>query len=124
MVSFKNKDFKEQKLQKNRFFNKPKTIKFTFGDCAIINLKEGRLELIQLTKIKKFLKKLVTKRKKSLNFLRTKLWYFGRINFFLQKKPKNARMGKGKGSMLRKIIKLQKNFVILEFKGINLYKIN
>lgn len=33
-------------------------------------------------------------------------------------------MGKGKGSMLRKIIKLQKNFVILEFKGINLYKIN
>lgn len=124
MVSFQNKDFKEKKLQKNRFFTKPKNIKFTFGDCAIINLKEGRLELIQLTRIKKFLKKLTHKRKRGLNFLREKLWYFGRINFFLQKKPKNARMGKGKGSMLRKIIKLRKNFVVFEFKGINFYKIN
>lgn len=122
MVVFQT-NTKECKLQKNRFFKKPKKLKFSFGDCVIINLKEGRLELIQLSKIKKFLKKLIHKKKNNLNFKRQKLWYLGRINFFLQKKPKNARMGKGKGFMLRKIIRLQKNFVIFEFKGMNFYKI-
>lgn len=31
-------------------------------------------------------------------------------------------MGKGKGAMERKVIRLQKNFVLFEFKGVNYYK--
>jgi len=122
MVVLKTQDSNDKKLQKNRFFKKPKAIKFTFGDSSIINLKEGRLELIQINSTKKFLKKLIKKKKNKLSFIREKIWYFGRINFFLQRKSKNSRMGKGKGAMERKVIRLQKNFVLFEFKGVNYYK--
>lgn len=120
----KKKDFAERKFQKNRFFKNPKSIKIIYGDNAIINLKEGRLELIQINGVKKFLKKLIKKKTLSLSFNREKIWYFGRTNFFLQKKSKNSRMGKGKGLFERKVIRLKKNFIIFEFKGINFFKLN
>lgn len=126
MVFLKNKkkDISEKKFQKNRFFKLPKNIKFIYGDNAIINLKEGRLELIQINGVKKFLKKLIKKKTPLLSFNREKIWYFGRINFFLQKKSKNSRMGKGKGLFERKVIRIKKNFIIFEFKGVNFFKLN
>lgn len=127
MVVLKTKDkTKEIKLQKNRFFKKPKKIEIKFGTSAIINLNEGRLELIQINSIKKLLKKLLKKKSlnKQLNFVREKIWYFGKPNFFLQKKSKNARMGKGKGLLERKVLRLKKNFIIFEFSGLSIYKLN
>lgn len=123
VVLKKKKEFSEKKLQKNRFFKNPKNIKIMFGDSALINMKEGRLELIQINSVKKFLKKMVRKKSLSLSFNREKIWYFGRINFFLQKKSKNSRMGKGKGLYERKVLRLKKNFVIFEFKGISFFKL-
>jgi len=75
MVFLKNKkkDISEKKFQKNRFFKLPKNIKFIHGDNAIINLKEGRLELIQINSVKKFLKKLIKKKTPLLSFNREKI---------------------------------------------------
>lgn len=47
-------------------------------------------------------------------------------NYWLSKKPQNSRMGKGKGSFLRKCFLIKKNQPILIVRGINtiyLYKI-
>lgn len=122
MVILKKK-LDERKYQKNRFFNNPKNIKINFGDAAIVNLKEGRLELIQINGVKKFLKKLIKKKNQKLNFSRERIWYYGRPNFYIQRKSKNSRMGKGKGLPERKIIRIKKNFILFEFYGINLFKL-
>lgn len=50
-----------KKSQKNRFFQNPKNIKLVFGESCIVNLKEGRLELIQINFMRRLLKK-ITKR--------------------------------------------------------------
>jgi ribosomal protein L16/L10AE len=123
MVISKSKTSTERKYQKNRFFKNPKKIKINFGDAIIINLKEGRLELIQINSIKKFLKKLIKKKIKKLSFNRERIWYFGKPNFYIQRKSKNSRMGKGKGLPERKVLRLKKNFIIFEFYGINMFKL-
>ena len=46
-----------------------------------------------------------------------KIWYFGRVNFYLQKKSKNSRMGKGKVMLERGVFRIKKNFILFEFKG-------
>ena len=87
----------------------------------MISSKEGRLELIQLTILKYFIKRCL-KKKKSFE-INEKIWYFGKINFFIQKKSKNSRMGKGKGILERGVIRLKKNFIIFEFEGYSLYRL-
>lgn len=124
MVNLNTKKKKiESKLQKNRFFKNPKNIKLTFGESAIINLKEGRLELIQINSIRRVLKRLLKKTRKRTGCKREKSWYFGRPNFYLQKKSKNSRMGKGKGSLERKVMRLKKNFILFEFFGVSVFKL-
>ena len=46
-------------------------------------------------------------------------WVFLRMNIPLTKKSKNARMGKGKGSLYRWAMRLPRNFKIIEFRNIN-----
>ena len=114
----------ERTFQKNRFFNKPKKIKLKLGDSALISLKESRIELSILGRMKRFLKKLMSKRYLNVHYKREKIWYFGKTYYFLQKKSKNSRMGKGKGSIDRKVLKLKKNFILFEFCGMSYYKLN
>ena len=109
-----------QKKRIKRNFKKPK---LKFGDFGLVCKNEGRLELIQLSKLKKKLKFLIGKKKSEIDLIREKIWYFCRLNFIIQKKGKNSRMGKGKGIIERKCFILTKNFVIFEFKGISIYKI-
>ena len=126
MVNFKRKQKikqVERTFQKNRFFSDPKTIKFRLGDSALINLKETRIELLHIGKIKRLLRKTLMKRTLEMYTVREKVWYFGKTYFYLQKKSKNSRMGKGKGSADRKVLKLKKNFIFFEFSGISLYKL-
>lgn len=123
MGALKNKKINERRFQKNRFFQKPKNIKLTFGDSGLITLQEGFIELIHLTLFKKYLKFFLKKKKSNLLFLREKIWFFGRINFALQKKSKNSRMGKGKGLVERQIIKIRRGVTIFEFKGVSKKKI-
>lgn len=123
MVFIKNKKINERRFQKNRFFQNPKNIKLTFGDAGIITLREGLIELVHLNLFKKYLKYFLRKKKSNLLFIREKIWYFGRINFALQKKSKNSRMGKGKGLVERNIIKIRRGVTIFEFKGVSRSKI-
>lgn len=118
-----SKNDKNKKMQKNRFFKNPKTPKLTFGDCGLISKNEGRIELIQLSTMKKIIKKFIKKKKSSIDVIREKIWYFGRPNFYIQKKSKNSRMGKGKGLIERKVIRIRRGVVLFEFLGVNLLRL-
>jgi len=107
------------KMQKNRFFKKPKKIEIKFGDAALTTINEGRIELIHLSVIKKIIKKFITKKKSEIDAIREKIWYFGCPNFYIQKKSKNSRMGKGKGLIERKILRVRRGFVLFEFLGVS-----
>lgn len=113
----------ERKIQKNRFFRKPKKPKINFGDAGLITIKEGRIELIQLTVLKKLVKSFIKKKKSNIDIIREKIWYFGRPNFLIQKKSKNSRMGKGKGLIERKVIRIRRGVVLFEFLGVHPLKL-
>jgi len=104
-------------------FRKPKKIKINFGDSSLIISKEGRIELVHLTILKYFIKHCLRVKKNSLE-VNEKIWYFGNLNFFLQKKSKNSRMGKGKGMLDRAVMRVKKNFILFEFKGYSIYRLN
>lgn len=112
-----------KKIQKNRFFKNPKKAKLNFGDFGLAFINEGRLELIQINLIKKKVKTFIKKKKSEIDIIREKIWYFGQPNFLIQKKSKNSRMGKGKGLIERKVIRVRRNLVLLEFKGISPIKL-
>lgn len=120
MVITANQD---NKMQKNRFFRNPKKPKLIFGNSGIITKNEGRIEFIQLTTIKKIIKTFIKKKKSNIDIIREKIWYFGRPNFYIQKKSKNSRMGKGKGLIERKVIRIRRGVVLFEFLGVNMLKL-
>jgi len=113
----------EKNMQKNRFFRGPKKPKLDFGDFGLITKNEGRLELIQLTFFKKIVKTFIKKKKSNIDVIREKIWYFGRPNFLIQKKSKNSRMGKGKGMIERKVIRIRRGVVLFEFLGVSQLKL-
>jgi hypothetical protein len=45
------------------------------------------------------------------------------MNIPLTKKSKNSRMGKGKGSLYRWLVRLPKHYKILEFKDANYFRL-
>ena len=61
------------KIQKNRFFNKPKKPQNKFGDVGLVCKNEGRLELIHLSLIKKKIKSFIKKKKSNLDVIREKI---------------------------------------------------
>jgi len=72
--------------------------------------KRYNFELIYYAVLKRVLKKkYIAKR----NFKKSrKLWFFLKKNSPISKKSKNARMGKGKGTNLRWVVRLKKKFCI------------
>lgn len=84
--------------------------------------REGRLEFVQLNFIKKYIKILFRKSKHSPENFR-KVWYSLSANHVIQCKSKNSRMGKGKGLVERRIIRVYKNTILFEFFGIPFYKL-
>jgi len=128
----------EIRVQKNRGFKLSKTVKIRFGEYALVSTNESKMELIQLTFIKRLLKKLLKKRKKIKSkgknkisqsaenkdkIRNNKIWINILPNYVLSKKSKNSRMGKGKGSFLRWVFRLQHGVTLVEFLGIPYYKL-
>lgn len=109
--------------QKNRFRRKIKFVNFVNGDVLILNSQEGFLELRQIKNFRRILKRFFYKRNKFAPIKRVRVWSFIRINYFLQQKAKNSRMGKGKGNFKRKIVILRQNATLFEIKGVAFYKI-
>jgi hypothetical protein len=63
MVVFDN-SLREVKLQKNRGYKLTKTFKVRFGEYAFVASNESKMELIHLTILKKFIKKIIKQNKK------------------------------------------------------------
>ncbi len=139
MVVF-NKNINEVKIQKHRTYFVSKEVKFKFGEYAFVASKEAKIELNQLTFLKKVIKKVVKRKRKKKNRKKKgqvisqgksnrkkwkafKIWFFLLPNYVFSKKSKNSRMGKGKGSFLRWVFRIQRGLTIVEFTGLSLYRL-
>ena len=98
-------------------YKKPKLM---WGDFAISFCNSFNVEYIYLYNYKRSLKKY---RQNSLKKKTKKIWLFLHKNYPLTKKSKNARMGKGKGSLVRFCAKIKQNHNIFEFRGFSLKEI-
>ena len=111
------------KLQKKRcrhsyYYN----YKLKFGEFGFLVSREGRLEFVQLNFIKKYIKILFKKSKHTPENFK-KVWYSLSANHVIQCKSKNSRMGKCKGFIERRVIRIYKNTILFEFFGISFYKL-
>jgi len=102
-------------------FKKRYTLKFRkpgiiFGDFTFTLCKSYNMEYIYLYNFKKSLKKYYNFKKTNTKVV----WLFLHKNYPLTKKSKNARMGKGKGSIARYCARIEQNHNLLEFSGFNL----
>lgn len=87
-----------------------------FGDFAFILGKSFNIEFIYLYNFKKSLKKYFYFKKSKYK----KVWLFLHKNYPLTKKSKNARMGKGKGTLSRYCARVLQNHNLFEFSGFNI----
>jgi len=107
----------EQVSFKKRNLKKRKKLNLKFGNIGFFNNKQYQFEFIYFQIIKRFLKFFYKFKYNNNNYFQ--IWLNLKPNFPISKKSKNSRMGKGKGSFLRWLVKLPINFVILEFNNIN-----
>ena len=107
--------FKFKSIQKNRSLKTPKIQpKLYLGNCGLVLNRSLILKSKQMSKFKIFLKRATKKVDKTQRF--------SYINFFphlpLTRKPKQSRMGKGKGKRKTWYIHLKPGNTILEFKNL------
>ena len=121
-MRFKNLSNIKQVSFKNRNFKKTIRNRFVFGNSMIILFKNSRFEAIYYELFRKFIKNII-KKKNSLK-LDKNYWIFLRLNTPLTKKSKNSRMGKGKGSLYRWLVRLPKNYKLIEFNNVNYLRLN
>lgn len=115
-------------MQKNRFTQKIIFKKLHFGSRGIYFLNEGQMEIKQIFMTRRIMRKIRKRRKKRKSKqkpLKQKknIWFFLFPNFILSKKSKNSRMGKGKGSIKRWVIRIKPGSIFLEFKNISNWKL-
>jgi len=87
-----------------------------FGVFSFTLLKSYNIEYIYLYNFRKSLKKYYSFKKSKVK----KVWLFLHRNYPLTKKSKNARMGKGKGTIARYCSRILQNHNLFEFTGFNL----
>ena len=111
----------EQVSFKNRNKYKVKKVYLRYGNIGLVIFKNIQFEFIYFYMIKKFLKHFFKFKYSSINYF--KIWVTLKANFPVSKKSKNSRMGKGKGSFSRWIIKINQGSVFMEFKNVNYIRI-
>ncbi len=111
-VFIKNQETKSFKKRYNIGYKFPKLI---FGEYSLTLLKSYNIEFIYLFNFKRLLKKYYNFKKMKLR----KVWLFLPQNYPITKKSKNARMGKGKGSVARYCSRVWQNHNLFEFRGFN-----
>ena len=102
---------------KNRNKFKKKKFIFIFGSSMIISFKSCRFEPSYFSIFRKFIKNIV--KTKNSTILKKNYWIFLKLNTPITKKSKNSRMGKGKGSLYKWVVRLSSGFKIIEFKDLN-----
>lgn len=113
-MALQPRKFKFKSRQKGRITKKPKTpFKLYYGHAGLVLLRSICLKSKQMSKFKMFLKRATRKVDKTQRFA----W----INFFpqipLSRKPKQSRMGKGKGKLKNWFIHIRPGVTILEFRN-------
>lgn len=88
----------------------------------ILLYKNIRFEDVYFDLFRKYLK--IAIKKKNVAYLKRNYWVFLRLNTPLTKKSKNSRMGKGKGFLFRWLVRLPKNYKLLEFNNVNSYRLS
>lgn len=111
----------EQVSFKNRNKYKIKKVKLNYGNIGLAVFKNIQFEFVYFYIIKKFLKYFFKFKYATKNYF--KVWVILKANFPISRKSKNSRMGKGKGSFTRWIIKLSMGSTIIEFKNVNYFRI-
>lgn len=103
-------------FQKLRFFYPAKTsLLLKVGNCGFFFWGNMRFEFVYLKLMRRRFK-IALKKNKKTSFNR-KMWLNLKSNYPISKKPKNSRMGKGKGSFFRWSIKLKPMLCFIEFFG-------
>lgn len=121
-MRFKNLSNIKQVSFKLRGFKKTIKNRFVFGNSMIVLFKNSRFEAIYYELFRKFIKNIL--KKKNVNNSQKNYWIFLRMNTPLTKKSKNSRMGKGKGALYRWLIRLPKNYKLIEFYNVNYYRLS
>lgn len=120
-MRFKNLSNIKQVSFKLRNYKKTIKPRFIFGNSMILLYKNAKFEAIYYELFRKMIKIII--KKKNINIISRNYWIFLRMNTPLTKKSKNSRMGKGKGALYRWLIRLPKNYKLIEFKNVNYYRI-
>ena len=90
-----------------------------FGEFAFSLLKSYNIEYIYIYNFKKKLKKFFFFKRSKYK----RVWLFLHKNYPLTKKSKNARMGKGKGSVVRYCSRICRNHNLFEFTGFGIVEL-
>lgn len=103
-------------FQKLRFFYPVKVNPvLKVGNCGFFFWGNLRFEFVYLKLLRRRFK--ITLKKKKKTSLNRKIWLNLKSNYPISKKPKNSRMGKGKGSFFRWSIRLKPMVCFMEFYG-------
>lgn len=121
-MRFKSLSNIKQVSFKLRGFKRTVKSRFIFGNSMIVIKKNSRFEAIYYELFRKAIKNII--KKKNVKSLYRNYWIFLRMNTPLTKKSKNSRMGKGKGALYRWLIRLPRNFKLIEFKDVNYFRLN
>nr|YP_010411967.1 ribosomal protein L16 [Tetrahymena rostrata]QBI37937.1 ribosomal protein L16 [Tetrahymena rostrata]URP31127.1 ribosomal protein L16 [Tetrahymena rostrata] len=122
ILRFKNLSNTKQVSFKRRGYRKTIKTIFHFGNSLISLYKNARFEAIYYELFRKFIKNII--RKKNAKHIKKNYWIFMRMNTPLTKKSKNSRMGKGKGTLYRWLVRLPRGYKIIEFKNTNYVRLN
>jgi ribosomal protein L16/L10AE len=121
-LRFKNLSNTKQVSFKQRNYKKTTKFRLVFGNSMIILYKNSRFESIYFELFRKAIK--IISKKKNITINYKNYWIFLRMNTPLTKKSKNSRMGKGKGALYRWLVRLPKNYKLIEFKNVNYFRLN
>lgn len=103
---------------KDRSFKNPKPWTFVYGVVALVAIQQVRIEGVYVKKLRLKLKKFVKRKKKQHRPKKTRpsAWVRYNPNVFLTQKSKNARMGSGKGKLVRRASRTRACSPIVEFR--------
>ena len=115
----KNYTLKSKQMPfKDRSFKTPKPWRFVYGAVAIVAIQQVRIEGLYVKKLRLKLKKFVKKKKKQHRPKKSRpsAWVRYNPNIFLTQKSKNARMGSGKGKLVRRASRTRAYSPMVEFR--------
>lgn len=110
-MRFKNLNTKQQVSFKKRF-KKEKGTFYLSNSIIFLTKRQYFIEYVYFEFIRKLIKKIL---KYKIFYIKNNFWMHINYNTPITRKSKNARMGKGKGSLKRWGVEVPKNFLIFRF---------